>query len=318
MDNIKSLDIFIFSFVSVLLIISVIGYWFGLKTIEPFDKCPTLKCQVDLVNSRIKNAYIMTQYVKDRSIEIATNIPLKDLQQQIEPYENIYISLTTIEQKIRDILIQQDNIFRVWNSVRNTKYTFQSKKLNNIECFQIKSPNECNETTILTVLKNINSKIEEISYHTQLYYFYINKIRSMMDNYDAERKKALLVGSAYANKLMSNILGTSTNIDLSQNLNTPTDPAILNAAKTGNPAELAKMVLNNPDMIKKTSSINPNEAAKNTEKMFENNGPNSGSAFGNTGDNLISSGMNRSSDPEKAQETYKSSKAKINLPSGFI
>jgi len=318
MDNIKSLDILIFGFVSILLIISVICYWFGLKTIEPFDKCPTLKCQVELVNSRIKNAYIMTQYVKDRSEEITKNIPLKDLQQQIEPYENIYLSLSAIEQKIRDIIVQQDTIFKVWNSVKNTKFTFQSKKLKNIECFQINSPEECNGTAILTVLKNINSKIEEISYHTQLYYFYIDKIRRIMANYNAERKKALLAGSAHANKLMSNILGTSINIDLSENLNTPTDPAILNAAKTGNPAELAKMVLNNPDMIKKTSSINPNEAAENTEKMFENNGPNSGAAFGNTGNNLISSGLNRTNDPEKAQELYKSSQGEINLPSGFM
>ena len=318
MDNIKSLDILIFCFVSVLLIISVICYWFGLKTIEPFDKCPTLKCQVELVNSRIKNAYIMTQYLKDRSEEINKHIPLKDLQQQIEPYENIYINLSSIEQKIRDILDQQDTIFRVWNSVKNTNYTFQSKKLKNIECFQITSPEECNGTAILTVLKNINSKIEEISYHTQLYYFYIDKIRRMTDNYNAERKKALLAGSAYANKLMSNILGVSLNIDLSENLNKPTDPAILNAAKTGNPAELAQMVLNNPDMIKKTSSINPHEAAKNSEKMFENNGPNSGAEFGNTGNNLISSGLNKSNDPEKAQKRYKSSQSEINLPSGFI
>jgi hypothetical protein len=318
MDNTKSLDILIFCFVCLLLIISVISYWFGLKTIEPFSKCPTLKCDIDLINSRIKNAFIFIKYLEDRSNEITKNISLKNLQLQIEPYENIYLNLTSIEKKIREILDKQDTVYKVWNYAKNTKYTFQSQKLTNIDCFQIKSPEECSGTAITTVLKNMTSKIEEISYQTELYYYYIAIIQKMTDSYNAERKKALTDGSAQANKLMSNVLGIPINIDLSKNFDSPTDPAILDAAKTGNPAALAKMALANPDMIRKTSSINPSEAAKNTEKMFDKNGPNSGGSFGNTGNNLVSNGMNNSKDPEKAQEKYKSGQQKINMPPGFM
>jgi len=318
MDNNKSLDIFIFSFVCLLLIISVISYWFGLKTVESFSKCPSLKCDVNLVNSRIKNAYIMIQYLEDRIHEITKNIKLTNLQEQIEPFENIYIDLTSIEKKIRNILSKQDTIFRVWNKIKNTKFSFQSKKIIDITCFQIKSTEECNGKEIMIVLKNMNSKIEEIEYQTELYYYYISIIEKLMDGYNAKREKALKEGSSVANKLMGSILGTSTNIDLSKNLSTPTDPAILDAAKTGNPAALAKMALANPDMIKQTSSINSKEAANNTEKMFNKNGPNAGSSFGNTGNNLISSGLNNSKNPEKAQERYKSGQKNINLPAGFM
>ena len=318
MDNNTSLDIFIFSFVSLLLIISVICYWLGLKTVEPFTKCPTLKCDVNLVNSRIKNSYIMIQYLEDRTNEISKNIKLSNLQEQIEPFENIYINLTSIENKIRNIISKQDTIYRVWNKIKNTKYSFKTQKINDINCFQIKSPEECNGNQITVVLNNMNSKIEEIYYQTDLYYYYIGIIEKLMDGYNAEREKALNTGSAQATKLMGSILGSATNIDLSKNLNTPTDPAILDAAKTGNPAALAKMALANPDMIKKTSSINSAEAAKNSEKMFNENGPNAGSSLGGTGNNLISSGLNNSKDPEKAQAKYKSGQNEINLPHGFM
>jgi len=286
--------------------------------IEPFTKCPSLKCDIPFINSRIKNAYIMIQYVEDRMKEITKNILLTNLQEQIEPFENIFINLTTIENKIRTILSKQDTIYKVWNKVKNTNFSFQSKKLEKITCFQLKSSEECNGTQITVVFNNMNSKVEEIYYQTELYYYYIGIIQKLMDGFNAEREKALNTGSAQANKLMGSILGTSTNINLSKNLNTPTDPSILKAAKTGNPAELAKMALSNPDIIKQTSSINSANASKNSEKMFNDTGPNAGSSFGNTGNNLISSGLNNSKDPEKAQAKYKSGQKKINVPSGFM
>lgn len=319
MDTYQSLDICIFCVVCLLLMISVVGYWFGLKTQdEHFDKCPSLKCDVALVNNRIKNAYIMIQYLEDCTKEITSTISLNNLQEQIEPYEDIYISLTGIEDKIRQISNQQSTILKVWNYIKNTKISFKSNKKQNIDCFQIKSPEECNSEALKNVLKQLSSKIEEISYQTGLYYYYMVEIQKMTAEYNAQREKAVKASSAQASSLMSNVLGKPINIDLSKNFNNPTDPAIMKAAKSGNVADLAKMALNNPDMIKYTSNINSKNSSDNAAKMYDKTGPNAGQSFGNTGNNLISSGLDKSKDPEKAQTKYKDGQKKKNIPAGFL
>ena len=321
MDAFQSLDIVIFCVVSLLLIINIIGYWFGLKTnemSEHFEKCPSLQCDITLVNSRIKNTYIMIQYLEDCLKEITSNISLENLQSQIEPYEDIYLDLTSIENKIRIISDRQSNIIKVWNSIKNTKYLFNSKKLTNIDCFQIKSVDECNGAPLKSVLKMLASKLEEISYQTGLYNYYIEEIEKMMANYNIERKKTIKESSAKASSLMSSVLGTPVQIDLSKNLNSPPDPAIMKAAKTGNISDLAKMALANPDIIKQTSNIDTGKAINNSANMFNKNGPNAGGSFATGGNNLLSSGMDQSKDPQKAQEKYKAGQKKIKLPPGFI
>ena len=162
MDDFRSLDIAIFCVICILLIISVIGYWFGLKALEKqehFSKCPNLKCDASFVNERLKNAHIMIQYLEDCSSEIAKNIPLNKLQQEIEPYEDIFISLTAIEEKIRTVSNQQSFILKVWNSIKNTSFEFESKKLTDITCFQVKTPDECNGEEIKKNIKKISFQI---------------------------------------------------------------------------------------------------------------------------------------------------------------
>ena len=321
MDDFRSLDIAIFCFICVVLIISVISYWFGLKALEQqehFDKCPNLKCDVTLVNERIKNAYIMIQYLEDCINEITKNIPLNKLQQEIEPYEDIYISLIAIEEKIRTVSNQQSTILKVWNSVKNTSFEFDTKKLTDIECFQIKTPDECTGTEIKNILKMLASKLEEISYQTGLHYFYMMEIEKMMADYNARREKAIKASSQQASSLMSNALGIPIDIDLSKNFNSPTNPAILRAVKSGNPAELAQLALDNPDIINKVSDIDPAKAAKNSEKMYQQNGPNSGASFGVTGNDFLSGGFDKSKDPKAANAKYKEGQKKKNIPSGYL
>jgi hypothetical protein len=321
MDDFRSLDIAIFCFICILLIISVIGYWFGLKALEKqehFDKCTNLKCDAAFVNERLKNAHIMIQYLEDCSAEIAKNIPLNKLQQEIEPYEDIYISLTAIEEKIRTVSNQQSFILKVWNSIKNTSFGFDSKKLTDITCFQVKTPDECNGEEIKKILKKLASKLEEISYQTGLYHFYMMEIQKMMADYNERREKAIKVSSQQASSLMSDALGTPINIDLSKNFNSPPNPAIAQAVKSGNPAELAQLALNNPDIMNQVSNIDPAKAVKNSEKMYEKNGPNSGASFGVTGNDLLSSGFNKSKDPKAANAKYKEGQKKKNIPSGFF
>ena len=123
MDPFYSLDISIFCFLCVILTISVVGYWFSLKaTHEHFDKCPNLNCDVALVNDRLKSAYSMIAYLEACSKEISASIELDKLREQVEPYENLFTTLSQIEDKIRIVENQQAVILRVWNSVKNTNF----------------------------------------------------------------------------------------------------------------------------------------------------------------------------------------------------
>jgi hypothetical protein len=260
----------------------------------------------------------MIQYLEDCSAEITKNIPLNKLQQEIEPYENVYINLTAIEEKIRTVSNQQSFILKVWNSIKNTSFEFDSKKLTDITCFQIKSSDECTGTEIKNILKMLASKLEEISYQTGLYHFYMTEIEKMMADYNARREKAIKASSEQASSLMSNALGTPIEIDLSKNFNSPPNPAILRAVKSGNPAELAQLALNNPDIINQVSNIDSAKAVKNSTKMFEENGPNSGASFGVTGNDLLSSGFDKSKDPKAANAKYNEGQKKKNIPSGYF
>jgi hypothetical protein len=319
MDRYYSLDIAIFCFLCIILTISVVGYWFSLKaTNEHFDKCPNLNCDVALVNDRLKNAYSMIHYLEQCSKEISQSIKLDKLKEEVEPYENLYLSMSQIEEKIRNVENQQTTILRVWNSMKSTNLKFSSKKEIKNDCFQIKTSRECGEQPIKDFMKQLTSKLEEISYSTGLYYYYMVQVQKMMAQFEANRQKAIQQGSAQASSLMSSVIGVPVKIDLSKNFNSPPDPALINAFKTGNPAELAQKALDNPDLLKMVSNINPQTVADNVEKSFQENGPNSGVELAETGNNLVSKGFANSKDPEAAEEKYKSAQKDKKIPTHFF
>jgi len=319
MDPYYSLDIAIFCFLCIVLTISVVGYWFSLKaTNEHFDKCPNLNCDVALVNDRLKNAYSMIHYLEQCSKEISQSISLDKLKEEVEPYENLYLSMSQIEEKIRTIENQQTTILRVWNSVKTTNFKFTSKKEIKNDCFQIKTSSQCSEQPIKDFMKQMTSKLEEISYSTGLYYYYMVQVQKMMAQYEANRQKAIQQGSVKASSLMSSIIGVPVKIDLSKNFNNPPDPALINAVKTGNPSELAQQALANPDLLKMVSGANPQAVADNTEKMINENGPNSGGALAEIGNDFMLKGFSKSKDPEVAEKKYKSAQKDKKIPTQFL
>jgi len=319
MDPYYSLDVSIFCFLCVVLTISVVGYWFSLKaTNEHFDKCPKLNCDVALVNDRLKNAYSMIAYLEECSKEISASIELDKLREQVEPFENLFTTLSQIEERIRTVENQQAVILRVWNSVRKTTLKFQSKKQVLDNCFQIKSSAECGQQPIKDFIKKMSSKLEEISYNTGLYFYYIEQIQRMMANYEANRKKAIQESSAKASSLMSGLVGAPVKIDLAANFNNPPNPALINAAQTGNPSQLAQLALANSDLMNKAESVNPETITKNSEKMFEQNGPNGGSGFAEIGNNFMSKGFANTKDPETAEKKYSSAQKDKKIPVKFF
>jgi hypothetical protein len=160
--------------------------------------------------------------------------------------------------------------------------------------------------------------LEEISYQTGLYHYYMTEIQKMMAGYNERREKAMKESSQHASSLMSEALGTPINIDLSKNFNSPTNPAVLSAIKSGNPAELAQLALDNPDIINQVSNIDPEKVIKNSTKMFEENGPNAGASFGVIGKDLLSSSFNNTKDPKTTNAKYMEARKKNNIPSDFF
>jgi hypothetical protein len=319
MDPYYSLDVSIFCFLCVILTISVVGYWFSLKaTNEHFDKCPKLNCDVALVNDRLKNAYSMIAYLEACSREISASIELDKLREQVEPFENLFTTLSQIEDKIRTVENQQKVILRVWNSVKKTNFKFQSKKTVLNDCFQIKSSAECGQQPIKDFMRKMSSKLEEISYNTGLYYYYIEQVQRMMANYEANRKKAIQESSAKASTLMSSLVGAPVKIDLAANFNNPPNPALIHAAKTGDPSELAQLALANSDLMQKAESVNPETITTNSQKMFEENGPNGGSGFAEIGNNFMSKGFVNTKDPEAAEKKYSKAQKDKKIPVKFF
>ena len=164
-----SIDIALFGLVCLLLFIYVVSYWFQLKYREIYEYfCPSMKCDYNLLNNRLKSLAVNIDYLGSRINEIEQIMPYSQFQRQIEGYEGVYSNLASLEKLAKRVFDKQRWIFKYYIQ-KNPGYKIVSKKATNIDCFQLKSAEDCDKPEIQEQLKLYRGKLEEIEYRTNLY-----------------------------------------------------------------------------------------------------------------------------------------------------
>ena len=303
--EIASLDIALFSLVCLLLFIYVVSYWFQLKYREVKSKlelfCPNMKCDVGLINNRLRALATTIDFLGRRLNEINTVLPFNTFAKGIEGYEGFYSNLAMLEKRCDRIQMKQDRIYKYILS-KNPKYKSAMIPKKDVECFQIKTTEDCDKPEILNKLKIFRSKIEEIEYGTNLYIPLLDKINKADAEYNKARDKAINQSSALANQQMSSLIGQPTNIDLNNHLKNGIDPSLEAAIKNGDNRAIQLNILNDPDAQKIASNVKPADFTQNAEGIYKKEGANAGNGYKSIGNNLLSARLNQSDRPNVQSE----------------
>jgi len=311
-----SLDIALFGLICLILFIYVISYWFQLKyrevkIAEPF--CPNMKCDINLINNRLKNLAINIDFLSNRINEINKIMPFNNFQKQIEGFDGMYSNLADLEKRIGTIQKKQDSIFKYFQK-RNPKYKQNTKKRNDIECYQIKSSEDCENSGLNIQLKMYKNKIDEIDYQTTLYSSIIEQINKSDAEYEKAKDQAINKSSKIANKQMSSLIGSKVNIDLNDHLKNGVSQTLSKAINTGDNRKIQESILNDPDAQRFAADVKPDQFTKNAQKIYQTEGPNAGDGYKAIGNDLISSRLSQSDRPD-AQADFRNELRNQNAPS---
>jgi len=227
------MEIYILSFISIVILFTIVSYWFSsiASRVREFfntdevanntgvakqviSSCnKTIECNINFINDRIKDAHIWIPYLEENITKIESSLPSEeDLVEEFyatDDNNRVILSMEKIENIYKGIYFKQSKIRDMLEKLGRTIKFDSRKSINDVSCFQLKSPDECasKKNELKNLIEGFYAKLDEISYRTNRVYKKVDTVIKKSIKMEKQKQKVINKTAKQVDKDLSTLFG---------------------------------------------------------------------------------------------------------------